>query len=290
MTAVGRNQESSDAERGSLRCYLREIASSRSLSAEEEAALARRIRKGDVGASQKLVAANLKFVVRIAREYQSQWVSLEDLIGAGNVGLITAANRFDGTRGIKFISYAVWWIRQSIRRYLNEQSRMIRLPANRMALLKRIGRYVEGQQQTSSHSPDEEEIAVELGESVAIVKDTLIRYSQGISSLDAACGEEDALCLMEMIPDETGEPTDALLMRNALREHIEAALDSLGGREREIVRLHFGLGGTRGMSLAQIGARFGLSRERVRQIKEKALLNLRRCEQTHKLLPFAEET
>ena len=290
MTAVGRNQESSDAERGSLRCYLREIASSRSLSAEEEAALARRIRKGDVGARQKLVAANLKFVVRIAREYQNQWVSLEDLIGAGNVGLITAANRFDGARGIKLISYAVWWIRQSIRRYLSEQSRMIRLPANRMALLKRIGRYVENQQQTSVHHPDEEEIAVELGESVAMVKDTLIRYSHGISSLDAACGEEDALCLMEMIPDETGEPPDALLMRNALREHIEAALDGLGEREREVVRLHFGLGGTRGMSLAQIGARYGLSRERVRQIREKALLKLRRCEQTDKLVPYAEET
>ena len=276
-----------DEVKDSLHRYLEDVATSEPLSAQEEVVLARRIKKGDLKARKKLVEANLRFVITVAREYQNQDVPLADLISAGNLGLITAAERFDETRGFKFISYAVWWIRQSILQTLAEHSRVVRLPLNRVDLLRRISRYVNNRQQVTSGRPPEEEIAEELGITVEQVVDTLAS-GQRILSLDMTFGEDEENSLLEIMTDENQESPDHLLMQNSLEDEIFAALDTLEAREREVIRLYFGLGGDVEMTLEEIGIRFRLTRERVRQIKEKALGKLRHPTRGRKLMPYSD--
>ena len=277
-----------EREDDALQLYLADLARSRPLSAEEERALASRISKGDTQARAQLVEANLRFVITIARQYQNRGVALEDLISAGNLGLIAAAERFDGTRGFKFISYAVWWVRQSILQTLKEHSRLVRLPLNRVDLLQRIYRHLDAQHQESSRWPDAGEIAETLGISLGMVKGTLAGGRRAVS-LDAAFGEEDSASLLATIADETEEPPDASLIRTSLQKDIEAALGSLDEREGEIIRLYYGLDGTQSMNLKEIGDKFGLTRERIRQIKEKALRKLRSPRRSRKLMAHADE-
>ena len=276
-----------DEVKDSLHRYLEDVATSEPLTSQEEVFLARRIKKGDLEARRKLVEANLRFVITVAREYQNQGVPLADLISAGNVGLITAAERFDETKGFKFISYAVWWIRQSILQTLAEHSRVVRLPLNRVDLLRRISRYVNNRQQETSGRPPEEEIAEELGISVEQVVDTLAS-GQRILSLDMTFGEDEENSLLEVMTDENQESPDHLLLQNSLEDEIFAALDTLEEREREVIRLYFGLGGDVEMTLEEIGIRFRLTRERVRQIKEKALRKLRHPTRGRKLMPYSD--
>ena len=264
-----------------LGSYLAEIATSCPLSSEEEVAIARRIREGDDEARNQLVEANLRFVVRVAKEYQNRGVALADLISAGNIGLITAAERFDETKGFKFISYAVWWIRQAILQALAEQSRTVRLPLNKIGLLYKISKASRILQQEQVENPDPEAIAARLDVPVAEVKETMIS-GRSVRSLNATYKEEDHHSLLDVLPDEQQESPDNLVSRDCLRGQIESALFDLRGREAEIIRLYFGLEGEQPMTLDQIGGRFNLTRERVRQIKEKALNHLRhpsRCDQ-----------
>ncbi|MCZ6632890.1 MAG: RNA polymerase sigma factor RpoD/SigA [bacterium] len=272
----------------SLHRYLEDVATSQPLSAKDEVKLAIRIKKGDLKARAKLVEANLRFVITVAREYPNQGVPLVDLISAGNIGLITAAERFDETKGFKFISYAVWWIRQSILQTLAEHSRVVRLPLNRVDLLRRISRYTNNRQQETSSRPAEEEIAEELGITTEQVVDTLTS-GQRVLSLDATFGDDDENSLLEIMPDRTQEAPDEQALRNSLEDEIAAALDSLDDREREVIRLYFGLGGVQEMTLEEIGMQFRLTRERVRQIKEKALRKLRHPTRGRKLIAYTEE-
>jgi len=261
--------------------YLSEISHSKPLSAAEEVELARRIKQGDAAARNRLVEANLRFVVSVAKDYQNRGVPLADLIGAGNMGLITAAERFDENKGFKFISYAVWWIRQAILQTLAEQSRTVRLPLNKVGLLYKISKASRQLQQTQADDPDPEEIARELDVSADEVKETLL-CGRSVRSLDAAFHPEEEHSLLDVLPDERQESPEMQVMRGCLRRQIDSALDGLMVREAQILKLYFGLSGEEPLTLDQIGARFGLTRERVRQIKEKALHRLRhpsRCDQ-----------
>ena len=265
----------------SLGSYLGEIANSRPLSATEEVGIARQIKKGDEAARNRLVEANLRFVVSVAKEYQNRGVPLADLISAGNVGLITAAERFDENRGFKFISYAVWWIRQAILQTLAEQSRTVRLPLNKVGLLYKISKASGLLQQQRVDDPKPEDIAGQLDVSVEEVRETLM-CGRSVRSLDAAFKEEEDHSLLDIIPDDRQDSPENLVLRGCLRGQIDSALRTLVGREAEILKLYFGLDGEEPMTLDQIGARFSLTRERVRQIKEKALHRLRhpsRCDQ-----------
>jgi len=265
----------------SLGSYLTEIAGSKPLSGPDEVELARQIKAGDDSARNRLVEANLRFVVSVAKEYQNRGVPLADLISAGNMGLITAAERFDEDKGFKFISYAVWWIRQAILQTLAEQSRTVRLPLNKVGLLYKISKASRALQQERVDDPNPEEIAKELEVSVDEVKETML-CGRSVRSLDAKFREGEDQSLLDVLADDRQESPENEVMRGCLRGQIESALGSLVGREAEIIRLYFGLDGEEPMTLDQIGARFGLTRERVRQIKEKALLRLRhpsRCDQ-----------
>lgn len=278
---------SSNEVKDALHRYLEDVATSKPLSSKEEVELACRIKKGDMKARAKLVEANLRFVITVAREYQNQGVPLVDLISAGNLGLITAAERFDETKGFKFISYAVWWIRQSILQTLAEHSRVVRLPLNRVDLLRRISRYSSNRHQATASRPAEEEIAEELGITVEQVMDTLAS-GQRILSLDATLGDDEENSLLEIMPDTSQESPDTMAMRNSLEHEIEAALSTLDDREQQVIRLYFGLSGAPEMTLEEIGTKFRLTRERVRQIKEKALRKLRHPTRGRKLVPYAE--
>lgn len=263
-----------------LGSYLAEIAHSKPLSPADEVDLARKIKRGDERARNRLVEANLRFVVSVAKEYQNRGVPLADLVSAGNMGLITAAERFDEDKGFKFISYAVWWIRQAILQTLAEQSRTVRLPLNKIGLLYKISKASRILQQERTDDPHPEAIAEQLDVPVEEVKETLL-CGRSMRSLDAAfLGEEDH-SLLDVLPDERQESPENQVMRGCLRGQIDSALSRLIGREAEILRLYFGLNGEEPMTLDQIGMRFGLTRERVRQIKEKALHRLRhpsRCD------------
>lgn len=268
--------------------YMEEVGKSEPLSPEAEAALARRIRQGDMKARAELIEANLRFVVSVALKYQNRRMPLEDLISAGNIGLIRAAERFDEARGVKFISCAVWWIRQAILQTLIEHERTVRLPANRLALLQRIMRCDMSLEKKTSHRPDEEQIAEELGISADFVVDTLLR-GQHTLSLDTTIEQDGQSTLMAETADENQEAPDTLLMRKALRRQIEAVLDTLHPHEREVITLYFGLGDTPEMTLEEIGCRFGVTRERIRQIKEKGLLKLRNPSRAKQLVPYTED-
>ncbi len=263
----------------SLDLYLRDISSSKPLSGAEEIELARLIKKGNQRARDQLVSANLRFVVSVAREYQNHGVPLSDLISAGNVGLMTAAERFDGTRGFKFISYAVWWIRQAIHQSLAQDSRVVRLPINRIDLLHNISKVSRELRQNTEKEPEPEVIAKELGVSEEMVKDTLLR-ARDVWSLDASFKEDDEHSLINILPDTSQQAPDTEVVEDSVKIQVEEVLESLDDREQEVLRLSFGLGDDEPMTLEEIGLRFNLTRERVRQIKEKALRRLlhpRRC-------------
>ncbi len=271
---VGSGKGGSSADDGSLDVYLREISRYPLINQEEEVALAQRIREGEEEALDKLVRSNLRFVVSVAKKYQNQGVSLSDLINEGNLGLIRAAHKFDETKGIKFISYAVWWVRQAILQALAEQSRIVRVPLNRAGALHRITRRSSALQQELGRDPTAAEVAEGMDIGVDEVEKTL-SISQNHVSLDAplAPGEENRL--LDYLPDTQNPGPDAETFEHALTQSIEEVLASLRERERKILRLYFGLDSPEPMTLEEIGARLGITRERVRQIKEKALSRLR---------------
>lgn len=258
----------------SIEKYLEEIGGFSPLPPQEEIDLARRIRKGDEEALDKLVKANLRFVISVAKEYQGQGLPLQDLISEGNLGLIKAAQRFDETRGFKFISYAVWWIRQSILQALAEQSRVVRLPLNRVGAINKVGRALEELEKVFGREPSMDEIAQKMEMTAFEVADVLKTSARHLS-LDEPFKEEEGNSLLDVIESEQYHPPDGDLMRESLRDEIEKVLTTLKPREAEIVRLYFGLDGDRPLTLEEIGEYFKLTRERVRQIKEKALRRLR---------------
>jgi RNA polymerase primary sigma factor len=261
-------------ESQSLDKYLQEIGKVELLTPEEEIDLARRIKKGDQKALEKLTKANLRFVVSVAKQYQNQGLSLGDLINEGNLGLIKAAKRFDETRGFKFISYAVWWIRQSILQALAEQSRIVRLPLNRVGALNKIGKAFSTLEQEFEREPSASELAEELDMSLFEVADTL-KISGRHLSMDAPFAQGEDNRLLDVIQDERTPLPDNELMRESLSKEVERALSTLTDREAEVIRLYFGLGREHSLTLEEIGEKFQLTRERVRQIKEKAIRRLR---------------
>ncbi len=258
----------------SLDKYLHEIGKVELLSAEKEVELAKRIKKGDREALETLIKANLRFVVSVSKQYQNQGLSLPDLINEGNLGLIKAAERFDETRGFKFISYAVWWIRQSILQALAEQARIVRLPLNKIGSINKINKAFNKLEQEFQREPTVEEIAEIMDMKPDLVEDSMNSSTVHIS-MDAPLRDEEANNMYDVMLNEDSLVPDAQLMDNSLRQEIERSLLTLGEREAEILRYYFGLRGYQQHTLEEIGDEFGLTRERVRQIKEKAIKKLK---------------
>jgi len=283
MTKI--TKQYTNRESQSLDKYLQEIGKVDLLTPEEEIDLARRIKKGDQKALEKLTKANLRFVVSVAKQYQNQGLSLGDLINEGNLGLIKAAKRFDETRGFKFISYAVWWIRQSILQALAEQSRIVRLPLNRVGALNKIGKAFSALEQEFEREPSASELAEELDMSLFEVADTL-KISGRHLSMDAPFAQGEDNRLLDVIQDERTPLPDHELMRESLSKEVERALNTLTDREAEVIRLYFGLGREHSLTLEEIGEKFQLTRERVRQIKEKAIRRLRHTTRSKSLRAY----
>ncbi len=260
-------------ESASLDKYLQEIGKEGLVTIEEEVELAQRIRKGDRLALEKLTKANLRFVVSVAKQYQNQGLTLPDLINEGNLGLIKAAEKFDETRGFKFISYAVWWIRQSILQALAEQSRIVRLPLNQVGSLNKINKAFSRFEQENERTPSADELADKLEIPKDKVADTM-RVSGRHISVDAPFAEGEDSSLLDVLISDDSPHTDVTLINESLTREVDRALATLTERERDIVRYFFGIGVSE-MTLEEIGDRFGLTRERVRQIKEKAIRRLR---------------
>ena len=260
-------------ESASLDKYLQEIGREELITIEEEVDLAQRIRQGDQYALEKLTRANLRFVVSVAKQYQNQGLSLPDLINEGNLGLIKAAEKFDETRGFKFISYAVWWIRQSILQALAEQSRIVRLPLNQVGSLNKINKAFSKFEQEFERTPSPEELGDILELSKEKISDTL-RISGRHVSVDAPFSEGEDNSLLDVLINNDSPNADRTLLNESLGKEIERSLSTLTDRERDIVKYFFGIG-VQDMTLEEIGSRFGLTRERVRQIKEKAIRRLR---------------
>ncbi|MCO5266687.1 MAG: RNA polymerase sigma factor RpoD/SigA [Lentimicrobium sp.] len=254
--------------------YLQEISKISMITPEEETTLAQKIKMGDQRALDKLVQANLRFVVSVAKQYQNQGLSLPDLINEGNLGLIKAAQRFDETRGFKFISYAVWWIRQSILQALAEQSRIVRLPLNQVGSLNKIKKESSRLEQKFERPPSPEEIAEAL-EIPGYKIDAALKISTRYISMDAPLSEDDDMKFIDIFIDEDTPVTDAGLMRESLAREIQRSLATLTEKERDVVNLYYGIGMNHGLTLEEIGAKFDLTRERVRQIKEKAIRRLK---------------
>ena len=261
-------------ETASLDKYLQEIGRVDLITADEEVELAQRIKAGDVAALEKLTKANLRFVVSVAKQYQNQGLTLPDLINEGNLGLIKAAQRFDETRGFKFISYAVWWIRQSILQALAEQSRIVRLPLNKIGSINKINKMYAYLEQANERVPSAEEIARELDMSVNDVKESMKNAGRHIS-MDAPLVEGEDSNLYDVIRSNESPNPDKSLILDSLRTEIERALETLTPREADVIRLYFGLGDQHAMTLEEIGENFDLTRERVRQIQEKAIRRLK---------------
>ena len=261
-------------ETASLDKYLQEIGKVDLITAEEEVELAQRIKKGDQFALEKLTKANLRFVVSVAKQYQNQGLTLPDLINEGNLGLIKAAQRFDETRGFKFISYAVWWIRQSILQALAEQSRIVRLPLNKIGSINKINKTYAFLEQAHERAPSAEEIAKELDMTINDVKESLKNSGRHVS-MDAPLVEGEDSNLYDVLNSGESPNPDKTLLHESLRTEIERALETLTPREADVVRLYFGLGNQHAMTLEEIGETFDLTRERVRQIKEKAIRRLK---------------
>ncbi|NQY09314.1 MAG: sigma-70 family RNA polymerase sigma factor [Flavobacteriales bacterium] len=263
-------------ETASLDKYLQEIGRVDLITAEEEVKLAVRIKKGDHAALEKLTKANLRFVVSVAKQYQNQGLSLPDLINEGNLGLIKAAQRFDETRGFKFISYAVWWIRQSILQALAEQSRIVRLPLNKIGSINKIGKAFSYLEQQFEREPTPSEIAEKLELSETDIKESMKNAGRHVS-MDAPLSNDDSSSsnMYEVMPSADSPNPEGGLINDSLRTEIERALGTLTPREADVVRLYFGLNGEHSMTLEEIGEKFDLTRERVRQIKEKAIRRLK---------------
>ena len=271
-------------ESASLDKYLQEIGREDLITDEEGVELAQRIKQGDHAALEKLTRANLRFVVSVAKQYQNQGLSLPDLINEGNLGLIKAAEKFDETRGFKFISYAVWWIRQSILQALAEQSRIVRLPLNQVGSLNKIGKALSKFEQENERKPSPEELAEELDIPVDKISDTL-KVSGRHISVDAPFVEGEDNSLLDVLVNDDSPIADRTLIDESLSKEIERALQLLQPREREIIKMVFGIG-CQEMTLEEIGDKFGLTRERVRQIKEKAIRHLRQKAQSQLLKSY----
>lgn len=259
----------------SLEKYLQDVSREEMITAEEEVRLAQRIKEGDQGALDKLVKANLRFVISVAKQYQNQGLGLSDLINEGNLGLIRAAEKFDETRGFKFISYAVWWIRQSILQALAEQSRIVRLPLNQVGSLNRINKEFAKLEQELERAPSVEEVAKSLDITMDKVEDAL-KISGRHVSVDAPLGnDDDDYSLLDVMSDSQTPKTDKQLMNESLVEEIERSLSTLTEREKIIIKYFYGIGTKHEYTLDEIATHFELTRERVRQIKEKAIKRLR---------------
>ena len=280
-------QEILSDEETTLRLYFDDIADSRPLSREREVELSGRIQEGDIVARDELVNANLRFVIDVAKNYQNRGLSLSDLISAGNVGLLTAAERFDGTKGYKFISYAVWWIRQSILQSLAEDVRTVHLPLNKVTLLHKISRMSQQLSSEEKDEPDLEEIADALDVSIEEVRETVLSGRKAYS-LDKEFEEDDERSLMKTLVDASQEAPDANILRTTTQRQLDSVLNSLDKREQRIVRLYFGLDGDEPLTLEQIGAMMDLTRERIRQIEAKALRKLKHPSRSRKLRSFLE--
>ena len=261
-------------ESASLDKYLQEIGKEDLITADMEVILAQRIKAGDQAALEKLTKANLRFVVSVAKQYQNQGLSLPDLINEGNLGLIKAAQRFDETRGFKFISYAVWWIRQSILQALAEQSRIVRLPLNQVGSLNKINKAFSKLEQEFEREPSAEELSEVLEIPEEKISDTM-RVSGRHVSMDAPFVQGEDNSLLDVLVNHDSPRADSTLMNESLQKEIERSLSTLTERERDVVKLFFGIGMNHGLTLEEIGAKFDLTRERVRQIKEKAIRRLR---------------
>jgi RNA polymerase primary sigma factor len=274
-------------ENASLDKYLQEIARVELITAEEEVMLARRIKEGDKLALERLTKANLRFVVSVSKQYQNQGLSLPDLINEGNLGLIKAAERFDETRGFKFISYAVWWIRQSILQALAEQARIVRLPLNKIGSINKINRAYSELEQQYERPPTADELAEHLECSVEDVRQSLANSGRHIS-MDAPLieGEESSSSMYDVLPNDALASPDENVMLESLQQDIERSVLSLSGRESDVVRLFYGLNGKTALSLEEIGQRFDLTRERVRQIKEKAIRRLKHTSRCRSLKTY----
>ncbi len=272
-------------ESQSLDKYFQEIGKVDLLTPEQEIELAIKIKKGDSSAMETLTKANLRFVVSVAKQYQNQGLSLGDLINEGNLGLIKAAKRFDETRGFKFISYAVWWIRQSILQALAEQSRIVRLPLNRVGALNKIGKAYGNLEQEFEREPSPEELASELSMDVSDISEAM-KISGKHVSVDAPFSQGEENKLLDVLENDEMPAPDTSLMTESLKEEVNRALESLPEREAEVLRLYFGLNVDHSLTLEEIGERFNLTRERVRQIKEKAIRRLRNTTRSKNLKAY----
>ncbi|TAH27356.1 MAG: RNA polymerase sigma factor RpoD/SigA [Cytophagales bacterium] len=279
------SKQITNRESQSLDKYLQEIGKVDLLTPDEEVTLAKRIKEGDQLALEKLTKANLRFVVSVAKQYQNQGLSLGDLINEGNLGLIKAAQRFDETRGFKFISYAVWWIRQSILQALAEQSRIVRLPLNRVGSLNKISKTFSELEQKFEREPSPDELAEVLEVSTSEVVDTL-KISGRHVSMDAPFVQGEENSLLDVLENDGEDTPDSSLMNDSLRKEVQRALSTLTQREADVITLYFGLNGEHSMTLEEIGEKFNLTRERVRQIKEKAIRRLRHTSRSKALKPY----
>ncbi|MFN3530526.1 MAG: RNA polymerase sigma factor RpoD/SigA [Bacteroidia bacterium] len=276
------SKQITNRESQSLDKYLQEIGKVDLITADEEVQLAKRIQAGDQKALEKLTKANLRFVVSVAKQYQNQGLTLGDLINEGNLGLIKAGQRFDETRGFKFISYAVWWIRQSILQALAEQSRIVRLPLNRVGSLNKISKAFSQLEQQFEREPTAEELAEVLDMTINDVEDTM-KVSGRHVSMDAPFADGEENSLLDVLQDDDQERPDNGLMSESLRREVERALSTLTKREADVLRFYFGLGGIPPLTLEEIGDKFSLTRERVRQIKEKSIRRLRNTSRSRAL-------
>lgn len=274
-------------ETASLDKYLQEIGRVDLITADEEVELAKKIQAGDKAALERLTKANLRFVVSVAKQYQNQGLSLPDLINEGNVGLIKAAKRFDETRGFKFISYAVWWIRQSILQALAEQARIVRLPLNKIGTINKINRAFSELEQKFERPPSAEELAEYLDVSVSDVRQSVQNTGRHVS-MDAPLveGDESSSSMYDVLPNDSLPTPERDLMIESLRKEIERSLSTLTLREGDVVRLYFGLNGRQPLTLEEIGEKFDLTRERVRQIKEKAIRRLKHTSRSRMLKTY----
>ncbi len=279
------SKQITNRESQSLDKYLQEIGKVDLLTPDEEVDLAKRIREGDQQALEKLTKANLRFVVSVAKQYQNQGLSLGDLINEGNLGLIKAAQRFDETRGFKFISYAVWWIRQSILQALAEQSRIVRLPLNRVGSLNKISKTFSELEQKYEREPSPDELAEVLDVTTSEVVDTL-KISGRHVSMDAPFVQGEENSLLDVLENDGEETPDQELINDSLRKEVQRALSTLTQREADVVSFYFGLNGIHALTLEEIGEKFNLTRERVRQIKEKAIRRLRHTSRSKALKPY----
>ena len=276
-------------QKGTLQLYLDDIADSTPLSREKEVELSVRIRAGDLSARDELVQANLRFVIDVAKNYQNRGLSLADLISAGNVGLMTASERFDGTKGFKFISYAVWWIKQSILQTIADHARTVRLPLNKLSLLKDSSKASRKLGQGRETEPEIEEIARELDVSPKEVQDTIL-CARAICSLDERFEDDDSRSLLSVLRDDNQRSPGGAVMGQAARSQLESVLECLNERECKIIRLYFGLDGDGAMTLEQIGGLMNLTRERIRQLKKRALDKLRHPKFYKALRAISDET